>query len=262
MLKPYRQALQDACDRAYDAGVLLVAAGGNSLAGGGSVAYPAAYDSVIAVTATDSSDIPGFFSPVGPRLELAAPGVDIFSTIVGGDYGFLTGTSGAAPYVTGAAALHILADPGDLTGDGLVNNEDVRLMLQLTATDLGETGKDSIYGYGLVNAAVGAGNSDITLTINGTSGPPASGAESAEVIGQPYGILIVNSGLRKVAVDVFEGDILREDLSEVFYFRGGRPQKVVFWLDATEAHYDVFFTPDGKPGTSAEIVLTTDMERI
>ena len=84
---PDRQGLREACERARSAGVLLVAAGGNSLAGGGPVWYPAAYDSVIAVTATDEFDLPEYHSPLGDALELAAPGVDIFSTVAGGNYG-------------------------------------------------------------------------------------------------------------------------------------------------------------------------------
>jgi subtilisin len=149
---PDRQGLRDACDRAYDAGVLLVAAGGNSLAGGGAVQYPAAYDSVIAVTATDTFDIPGYFSPIGDTLELAAPGVDVVSTVAGENYDSLSGSSQAASHVAGAAALYMLFNTEDLNGDGLVNHEDVRLMLQFTATDLGDAGKDQVFGYGLVSA--------------------------------------------------------------------------------------------------------------
>ena len=149
---PHSQGLQDACDAAYDAGVLIVAAGGNSLAGGGPVKYPAAYDSVIAVTATDTADLPGYFAPVGNALELAAPGVDVLSTVARGGYDYLSGTSQAAPHVAGAAALYMAFNTKDVNGDGTVNNKDVRLLLQSTATDLGDAGKDAIFGYGLVNA--------------------------------------------------------------------------------------------------------------
>ncbi|MHC4165900.1 MAG: S8 family peptidase [Planctomycetota bacterium] len=259
---PHRQALQDACDEAYNAGVLLVAAGGNSLVDGGAAMYPAAYDSVIAVTATDSSDVPGLFSPIDEQMELAAPGVGILSTVAGGSYDSESGTSTAAAHVTGTAALYVLANTEDLSGDGLVNNEDVRLMLQLTATDLGEAGKDNIYGYGLVNAAGTLTSSEAPLTVTRTSGWPTSDAEVAEIEGRPYGIVIANSGLSDLTVDVFEGEVLRKDLSGVFQFRGGRPQEVVFWLDATGAHYYVCFTPYGAPERFAEIVLTTDIKRI
>lgn len=149
---PHSLGLQEACDAAYDAGVLLVAAGGNSLAGEGPVKYPAAYDSVIAVTATDASDLPGYFSPLGGALELAAPGVDVLSTVARGGYDYLSGTSQAAPHVAGAAALYMAFNTEDLNGDGTVNNKDARLLLQSTATDLGDAGEDDIFGYGLVNA--------------------------------------------------------------------------------------------------------------
>ena len=152
----HSQGLQDACDAAYNAGVLLVAAGGNSLAGGGPVKYPAAYDSVIAATATDPSDQPGYFAPVGTQLELAAPGVDVLSTVPGGGYDYLSGTSQASPHVAGVAALFLASNTRDMNRDGTVDHRDVRYLLQTTAGDLGEVGKDNVYGYGLVNAAAAA----------------------------------------------------------------------------------------------------------
>jgi subtilisin len=149
---PHTEGLQIACNNAYNAGVLLVAAGGNTY--GGSVSYPAAYDSVIAVAATDPDDLPADFSPVGPELELAAPGFDILSTVTqaNGTYSLLSGTSQAAPHVAGTAALILLSNTEDLNGDQLLNHEDVRLKLQTTALDLGDPGFDTIYGFGLLQA--------------------------------------------------------------------------------------------------------------
>ncbi|MHC4685690.1 MAG: S8 family peptidase [Planctomycetota bacterium] len=74
------QALHDACDAA-SAKVILVAAAGND---GGAVDYPAAYNSVIAVSATNISDGLAYFSSYGPEIEIAAPGVNILSTYKGG----------------------------------------------------------------------------------------------------------------------------------------------------------------------------------
>jgi len=142
-------ALQDACDAAYTAGVLLVAAAGN----GAEVAYPAAYDSVIAVTGTDSADQQGWFAPFGSQVELAAPGVVIQSTSANNNYAELSGTSQAASHVSGVAALVFSAGTNDLNNDGIVNNQDVRMQLQLSAQDLGDPGKDDVYGYGLIDVA-------------------------------------------------------------------------------------------------------------
>jgi len=146
------KSFRDACRNAYDAGVLLVAAAGNTYGGNGK--YPARYDSVIAVTATDPNDGQALFSPMGQEVELAAPGVNIWSTIQGDGYGNLNGTSQAAPHVAGTAALIISSNLPDVNGDGTVNNEDVRLQLQSTAQDLGDLGKDDTYGYGLVKAFI------------------------------------------------------------------------------------------------------------
>ncbi|HLD79059.1 MAG: hypothetical protein A2822_04440 [Candidatus Staskawiczbacteria bacterium RIFCSPHIGHO2_01_FULL_41_41] len=137
------QSMHDAVDAAYASGVLLVAAAGNDY--GGAVSYPAAYDSVVAVSATDSADNLASFSNVGPQVELAAPGVSILSTYKGGGYATLSGTSMATPHVSGVAALAWEANP-------LLTNAEVRALLQSTADDLGAVGKDDLFGYGLVDA--------------------------------------------------------------------------------------------------------------
>ena len=136
------QSLHDAVIRAKNAGVVVVAAAGNS---GGAVIYPAAYPEAIAVGATDSNDQIAYFSSRGPEVDLAAPGFAIYSTYRGTGYATLSGTSMASPHVAGSAALVLAAHPG-YTPDQILTK------LEGTTTDLGTLGFDNLFGFGLVNA--------------------------------------------------------------------------------------------------------------
>jgi len=163
-------SLRLACDAAYAANVLVVAAAGNSGLGTDTVAYPAKYDSVIAVAATDSANNRASFSSTGPSIELAAPGVGIVSTVPGGSWASKSGTSMACPHVTGVAALIIHS--------GVTAVASVRQVLQSTATDLGAAGRDPSFGFGLVNAAAAVQSGPVVIdeppTVNLTA--PAQGA--------------------------------------------------------------------------------------
>ncbi len=136
------EALEEAVQKAYQAGILLVASSGNE-GTGHSLDYPAAYEPVIAVSATDSNDNIASFSSVGDKVEFAAPGADIQSTYLGSDYRVMSGTSQAASHVSAMLALLKQKFPDD-------TNLQLRTRLQQYSKDLGQEGRDAFYGYGLI----------------------------------------------------------------------------------------------------------------
>ncbi len=142
------QSFHDAVQRANTNGIVQVAAAGNT---GSSVLYPAAYPEIIAVSAIDSSDNIASWSSRGSEIDLAAPGVSIYSTYKNRTYKTLSGTSMAAPHVAGAAALVIDKKTCDYDSDGKCAPLEVKRKLQETATDLGGSGFDNLFGWGLVN---------------------------------------------------------------------------------------------------------------
>lgn len=144
----YTTALAEACQQAWEAGIVLVAAAGNEGDGNPAtqeLSYPAAFASVIAVGATTQTDGLASFSNTGSYLALSAPGVAIYATYKKGRYVSFSGTSASCPHVSGVAALVISANP-------YLSNSQVRSLLQDTAEDLGPTGWDAGYGYGLIDA--------------------------------------------------------------------------------------------------------------
>lgn len=114
----YSRALEDAIKDANEAGILFVAAAGNDgVDTDDDPHYPSAYDvpNVVSVAALDSQDSLAWFSNYGAEtVDLAAPGVDIYSTVLDGRFQHYSGTSMATPYVSGAAGL-ILAKYPKLT---------------------------------------------------------------------------------------------------------------------------------------------------
>ncbi|MEO1373287.1 MAG: S8 family serine peptidase [Cyanobacteria bacterium J06635_10] len=121
---PFSNAILTAIQNAETAGVLFVAAAGNSNNDNDvSPVYPASHtlNNIISVASTDHNDQRSSFSNYGATsVDLGAPGENIYSTLPGDGYGFASGTSMAAPHVAGAAALIMSLDPS-LTSNQVKN---------------------------------------------------------------------------------------------------------------------------------------------
>lgn len=142
------QALEDAVNFAWNKGVVLIASAGNENTDAPS--FPAAYANVISVAATDQNDQKASFSNFGDGVDVAAPGVEIFSTcpnqpnVIGCiNFGPLNGTSQAAPFVAGLACLIKATFP-------LLTNQSIRQAIELSTDTVPGTG--TLYQFGRINA--------------------------------------------------------------------------------------------------------------
>ncbi|MDZ4843689.1 MAG: S8 family serine peptidase, partial [Hyphomicrobium aestuarii] len=141
---PNDPLLREAVTATSARNVIIVAAAGNNGASAPPV-YPAAYDGVIAVTATDVDDRRYENANTGMYISIAAPGVDVLTATVDKSHGLQSGTSFAAAHITGIIALMLERDP-ELTA------EEARALLSVSALDLGPAGADHEFGAGRANA--------------------------------------------------------------------------------------------------------------
>ena len=177
--------LESAINRAWNGGVVVVASAGNEGDRTNCINYPASYPNAISVAATNTQNTRSNFSTFNNFVDIAAPGGqdanqgtrgclnndDILATLppgaygFSGGYGYLCGTSMAAPYVSGVAAL--------LASQGLSATQ-IRQRIESTATDLGPAGRDNYYGYGLTDA-----NRAVTNTTPPPPPPPPPPSNTA-----------------------------------------------------------------------------------
>lgn len=141
---PMLWELEKACNYAYDHGVIVVCAAGNEGAG---IGQPACYSNVLAIGAVNSKTEHARFSNYGPQIDYAAGGVDVYSTYLNNGYAKLSGTSMAAPAITGIVAL-IMAD--ELKDKGkILSPKEVIEKLDKISFDCGEEYFDSLFGNGI-----------------------------------------------------------------------------------------------------------------
>ncbi|NLI99422.1 S8 family serine peptidase [bacterium] len=181
---------------ASNKGVVVVAAAGNQAVG--EVSYPGGYDECICVAALDYNNSLSYYSQWGPGLDISAPGGDVTvdlngdeladgvlqcTYLVGGDgnsgakvdsfaYMFYQGTSMATPHVAGLAAL--------LLSHGITGVQNVKDAIYQTARDLGSSGYDTRYGWGMIDPSAaldyGSGTGNPPQTPSAPTGPSSASA--------------------------------------------------------------------------------------
>jgi subtilisin family serine protease len=140
----YSKALCDMARSAYRSGTLVVAAAGNSGQYERAV-YPAACPGALGVSAVNIYDRRAGFSSYGPYVDIAATGVNVMAARRNGSYGYVSGTSFAAPEVSAAAAITM--------GKFNLNAKQASFRLRSRARDAGPRGRDNVFGHGVLNAA-------------------------------------------------------------------------------------------------------------
>ncbi|MEA2331816.1 MAG: serine protease [Thermoleophilaceae bacterium] len=143
-----RNAVVNAWKNGAANGSVVIAAAGND--GDATLNYPAAYAEVVSVAATDSRDARASFSNANADVEIAAPGVNVLSTVRGGGYAAFSGTSMATPHVAAVAGVLRQLFPSETAAA-------IRARLTAAVDDLGPAGRDASFGFGRVNLCKAAG---------------------------------------------------------------------------------------------------------
>lgn len=251
-LKPknYPTSLEEAISHARENGAVVVAAVGNE--GNSDLYYPAAFSSVIGVGAIRSDKTRSTISQQNESVSLMAPGESILTTSLSGGYAIRASgaTSFAAPHISGLAAIL-------LSCDDTLTPEQVETILWESAEDLGETGYDTSYGYGLADAAAslsalltGPWGDDLTWSLDAAADALTVAGEGAVPSGEsPWAAYadkiktVVLSGVTEVGEGAFSGCTGLTDVTFV-----GTPSQ---WSE-------VSIGDGNEPLTSAELHCTED----
>jgi len=145
---------------------------------------------IISVSATNVDSTLAAFSSTGSYVDVAAPGVGIQTTEKGGGYNSVSGTSFSSPITAGVIALMMSANPA-------LGPSDFESLLEATAVDLGSTGYDTSFGFGLIDAAAA-----VNAAVGSSAAPPDTTAPSASISSPTDGSTV--SGVTSVDVLAFD----------------------------------------------------------
>lgn len=266
----YSETIDNAGKYAYNNGVLLVSSAGNDGPCTDCVNYPAANEEFIAVSATSSDDSLAGFSSSGCEVELAGPGDDIYSTVIGG-YDSFSGTSMSAPHVAGAGAQ--LMDNGYENANQSSSDAEnatcyptspggARGQLQDTAEDLGSLNGNE-EGEGLVDVEAALGLAELSVdNLSATEDETSNGDAEFDItweVSDPDGNLDT--------VDLFLQDTTegsQDDSAQVTVSgdtASGTTQLTASDDEGRGHSYDVTATvTDGDGNTASKTVSTSETE--
>ncbi|HEY8199932.1 MAG TPA: S8 family peptidase [Actinomycetota bacterium] len=224
-------ALRNAIETAGQMGIPFVVASGNGGPGfdlAGRKDYPASFDlpNEIVVAATDGNDRLSGFSNFGGPTALAAPGERIVSTLSGGGYGYLDGTSMATPFVSGAAALLLSQHPS-------MTPEEIKATLMATVDKVGSLAPPVTRSGGRLNiaAALRRAQAGPGATVAG----PGGGGSVVQVPGATsYRLVAADGGIFTFGDAVFKGSTGNVNLNRPIVAMAPTPSGQGYWLVASD----------------------------
>ena len=236
----YSSYLSEAIDYALMHDVVIVAAAGNENMDTANL-YPAGEQKVIVVGATDKNNRIADFSNTGASIDLAAPGVDISSSVPGGGFKSYSGTSIATPFVSAAAAMLKLEDPDRTVVD-------IERLVKKYVVDMGPVGWDSQYGEGILNLSK---YDEVTLIDNTSQKLLTETRKILETFPEQR-----NVPLHKSWSITFDRELTEYDKVDIRVFRSGKDVPIRIVTDSKE----IKVTPIRKlhPGTDYKLYLLVE----
>ncbi len=190
-------SVQTAAQYMRNKGGVVVTSAGNT----GLVDIRANTPTMITVAATDSADVRASWSTFGPTVDVAAPGVGIWTTTSTGGYAAVNGTSFSSPLTAGVVALMLSANPA-------LQPSQVDAILTSTSDDLGTAGRDDYYGAGRINAARAVAAAKAAVTVDSQAPTVAIVSPGATVTGIVSVTVSAADNIGVNRVELYAGGVL------------------------------------------------------
>lgn len=236
--------LQDAVKKAIDAGITVVASAGND--GANVINYPASFDGVISVGATNSKNQLADFSTYGPSVDVVAPGHQVYSPVYDPDkqssFTEMSGTSMSSPVVAGAVSLLLSKHPS-------LTPYQVNYILTHTAKDLGDKGYDLMYGYGMIDLQK-------ILSFDPKKIPADPSVKEADTLANA-------KDLGEFEAIPVSGKIQKLNQTDLYKAKVNKDEFVQVSLDGTAKYdlkFELLFFPEGKTKPSKKVEVNDARE--